>query len=268
MPGSRETEADFGGGGQGVLDALDGAMVFIRAHAGEMVLRYLLVSGPLILASLFWIEAVALEDRRGVRWVSLLVMLGVVWRWGVAGWLQAWVMRSVGMRRVSRPGQRALASVIARLYAHVGTVWLGLLVLPALLCTVLLGVVSPLLMREQGAAWPIIRRGLVQIYLSLGVVSGQLSLVFLLFVLVWINALTGQSLMVETVLPSLLGLDTADLRLWMVSLPWQLGMLLMLMLVFDGYWMVVGVMVADQLQARRSGSDLDRRLDGLSQELA
>lgn len=71
--------------------------------------------------------------------------------------------------------------------------------------------------------------------------------------------------LMETVLPSLLGLNVEDLWLTLRGKAWVLCVAYFLFLAFDYFWTVASVMVFYDLQSRQLGSDLRLRLRLLSE---
>lgn len=242
------------------LASLDRAVEVIRRHWGGILSRYALASGPMVWAGWLWIDAVVAQDRRGLGPASLAVTVALVWRWAGLSFVQAWVMRRTGGAAAGPVWPRLWAIVLTRLYANLAIVWGGLVVLPGVWGLYGSGMAGPILIQRRRRAWAAMRELGGLMFASLGVLWRHLSAVSGLFLVVVLNTVVIQWLVVNTVLPSLVGLDTADLRLSMAGAAWWISTFFLLWLGFDLYWAVACVLLLDQLQARRTGSDLSGRL--------
>ena len=78
----------------------------------------------------------------------------------------------------------------------------------------------------------------------------------------------SQAVIVHTVLPSLLGVDTADLVITLGSWSWRLQVIYALFLLLDAYWAVACVFLYYDSQSRRMATDLRVRLSRLTEAAA
>lgn len=241
------------------VGSLDLASAYLRAAGLGVVARYLVATGPLLLAGWMWIDVVAAEDRQGVAGASTLVVGGLIWRWAGLVWVQAAVMRDIGIRTELSAGRVATA-VLGRLASHVMMGWGGVAILPALLGFYFSSFVTVMLLDPKhgtGAALKV-TGGLV--WNNLGQLWKLATVKFVLFFMGLLSAALVQALLLWTVLPSILGMDTTDLQLAARGVAWWLSLGFLTWAVFDLFWSVASVFEFEQLQARRTGGDLNARL--------
>ena len=100
--------------------------------------------------------------------------------------------------------------------------------------------------------------------------SGRLSRVCLallgLGLLLLVSVVAVQLFVVHVLLPSFLGLESADAVLTVQSRSWFLCLCYFVFVVLDLYWIVLSVMLFYDLQARRLGTDLFVRLRRLQSQ--
>ena len=85
-------------------------------------------------------------------------------------------------------------------------------------------------------------------------------------VLLLVAIVIGQTILAQTVLPNLLGIDTADLNVTLDSWAWRLGILYFVFLLLDLFWTVASVLIYYDSQSRRTATDLRTRLAAVTRE--
>ncbi|MEM9752300.1 MAG: hypothetical protein AAF916_02845 [Planctomycetota bacterium] len=250
--------------GQGVMHPLDLAAAYLRRCGGAVLAWYAIAMAPLLVAGWFWIDAASAEDRGAVRGAGLFVVAAMVWRWAWLVPVQATVMRDTGMP-VRYTAGRIGAAVLSRLASHILIVWGGLVIFPGFFGFYVGSFVTVALLSAErdtaiGAG---VQRTLGLTWTNLGGLLRH-TWASLALLLIWaLTLLLTVNLSVTLVLPSLMGIDTTDLRLAMTGPAWWLGMGMLGWVVFDIYWQVSAVFTVRQLEAQRSGGDLFARLDAL-----
>jgi len=74
----------------------------------------------------------------------------------------------------------------------------------------------------------------------------------------------SQMILANTILPSLVGVDTAELTVTFDSWAWRLRVLYFVFLLLDLFWTVAAVYLFYESQSRRMASDLRSRLAGIT----
>lgn len=253
-----------GGGGaaeaRSCLPPLDAAVRFARGQAAWLLPMYVLAMGPFAAAVWLAIDAVTAQDRAALALPCLLLVPATLWRWVGLSAMQRRVLAQLRAQPV-RPLWPRLGGVLtARLGAHLLVTWGGLLLVLPFWGLFIGGFATPAVLEQDRRATAAVVEVLRWINRSVGYL-GRLSAVLCLLAMLLVLAVAGVQLALAfTVLPSLLGIDAADLRLTMASLGWALCSGFLVFMVFDLYWTVAAVLVLDHLRMRRTGSDLAARL--------
>lgn len=247
-------------GTSSALHPLDAAVEYLRERGGRVLPLYLVAMAPFTGAMLFLIDVVTSQDRAALPFGCLLLALATVWRWAWLAAVQCRVQQDLRGETPHALWRRLGKLLVTKLALSVSLLWGAFLLVPAFYGFYLSGIAVPTLLEGDGRAVPELCKALgwiqnaagrlFKIGLALGV-AFQLALLAV-FVL--------QLFLVGTALPSLLGLDVADLSLTLGSYAWTLCVLYFVFVVFDLYWVVASVLVFYDLQSRRLGTDLRLRL--------
>lgn len=240
--------------------SLDAAADYLRNHGARVTAWYLLAAGPVLIACWWWIAAVAMENRSQLPPASLALLGAMLWRWGVLAKIQQVVMRDLGMAADRLGFKMILIAIAGRLLAHVGILWGSLLIVPGLWSFYVSSFISPALLTPGRPAGSSLRHTVALSINQSILLARHASMLTLLVTVAMLAFGVLQGVMVYIILPSLMGYDTADLKISMGNLSWWLFSMLAVLLVFDCYWAVGSVMLLQQLEARRTGSDLQARL--------
>ena len=153
-----------------------------------------------------------------------------------------------------------------RVVAHVAFTWGGLIVFPAFYGLFLGGFAGPLMFESTGSVFRRLKECLSWVHHA-GKRLFRVTLVMTLFMIVLpLAAFVGQMILGQTVLPSVLGIDTVDLNLTINSAAWRLRVGYFLFLLIDAYWTVACVFLYYDSQSRRLASDLRVRLMDVVEE--
>ena len=247
------------------LRPLDAGVRYIRANLGSMLPMCVLTFAPLVAAMWLAINAITAEDRAALPIACVAITFGLIWRWMGQAAIQRRVQADLegSPRRSVR--SRGLAIITIRMLAVMSMTWAGPLFFPAYYGFFVVAFIVPaLLASDRPAAVELIQT--LKITTSAVGLLARLSFAMLgLMALAFIGFVTLVWVMVSTVLPSLLGFDTADLALTLSSSAWTFTMLFVLIASFDIFWTVASVFVLYELESRRLGQDLQAQLIALSE---
>ncbi len=242
------------------LAPMDLAVDYLRGRLWRVLPPYLVGMSLYSAVVLMAIDVVTSQHRRGAAVTAGLLTAATLWRWSWLGVMQRRVQEDVCGHTPLSVWRRLPALLIIRLFSNAALVWGGLIVFPAYYGFFLSGFAAPMLLGRGGHAWLQTKNRLAWTHKAsrqLIKISSALTAVLLLAA---VCALFFQLLMVNTILPSLLGFDTADLSLTMGSWGWFLCVCYFLFVVFDLYWGVLAVILMYTLESRRHGVDLRARL--------
>jgi hypothetical protein len=90
-----------------------------------------------------------------------------------------------------------------------------------------------------------------------------LLVMFVVSVVMLLAIMVAQEVFLHVLLPSLLGMDTADMSLTLESWAWRLSTYYFIFLVLDAFWTVAAVFIYYDSQSRRTATDLQARLTAL-----
>lgn len=245
------------------MTPMDAAMDYVLDHLWRLLGPYLVAMAPYSAVVLLAIDVVTSQHRAAVGGVCALLVVATLWRWIWIGVVQRRIQQDVRGDEPLGLLRRLGPLIVVRIVVHATMVWGSVLVLPAFFGLFLSGFVTPMLLERQRHTWVQVRNTLSWILTA----SSRLTRVSLAFVvialLLAVSVFVVQALLVHTVLPSLLGFNSADLALTLGSLPWVLCVCYFLFVVLDFYWCVLSVILFYTLQTRRLGTDLRAQLRSL-----
>jgi hypothetical protein len=190
-----------------------------------------------------------------------------VWRWVWLARLQYDVQRDLqGLPPDRRFWRRLPAMLQLRLASNVAITWASIVVIPAFYGLYLGCFATPLLMDGSPAepALDRVRRGLSWVHRAARRLTRVLVIMVVLWLVLTVAIFVGQAALVGTVLPSLTGIDAADLSVTLDSWPWRLRVLYFGFLVLDAFWTVAAVFLFYDSQSRRMATDLRARLRAIT----
>ena len=260
------TQADWATVGIGSsLHPLDAALDYIRERGGPVLGLYLVAMVPFSVAVLFLIDAVTIPQRAALPFGCALLAGATLWRWGFLGAAQRRVQADL-RGEPPLPLRRRLGMIlVAKLMLSIVVLWGGLLVVPAFYGAYVSGIAVPLLLESDGHVGPLLRKACGWVHRARRRLTRMGLALSAALALAFVATLALHWFLMETVLPSLLGLNVEDLWLTLRGKAWGLCATYFLFLGFDFYWTVASVMVFYDLQARQLGSDLRLRLRLLSE---
>ncbi len=221
---------------------------------------YMLAITPLLASAWWWIACVASGDRSAMGLASGGLTAAMLWRWGWLAKVQQVVMRDMGMPTVSLDISRVSHIVLVKLVANVGMSWGSLLILPGLWCFYVSSFIAPATLSPDRHENSAMRYSITLVAHHLGLLARHGALLSLFVLMALIAAGVAQAFMINDIMPSLMGVDSADASISMSNVSWILFSILVVLLLFDLYWSVGAVLLKQQLEARRTGSDLMARL--------
>jgi hypothetical protein len=261
------TLSAFLGGGPALLP-MDLAAEYLRGRIWHVLPPFLLAVGPLSAAVLVAIDVSATQHRAAVAEAGVFLTVATIWRWVWLAVVQRRVQADLRGRPPAKLRRRIVPILLVRLFAFFAVVWGWFLIVPAFYGLLLGGLAAPMMLERQGPAWNQTRDALVWVHKSAGRLLKVTSALLVLALLTVVSVVALQLLLVNMILPSILGVDTADLALTVQSVSWVLCVLYFLFVVFDLYWTVLSVMLYYDLQSRRLGTDLRSRLIDQEQHAA
>jgi hypothetical protein len=245
---------------------LDAAAEYWRLRFGRLLPVYILAMAPHALIANLLIAAISGEQRSLAAQYCLYLTVATLWRWVWLGRLQQRVQQDLGTPVAasfwSRIGQILLLRLLANFAMNWGAIIAGL---PAFYGFFLSGFATPLLLESNDKPQVRVRQAISWIHHS-GRRLFRIMLILTAFaVLLLVGLFASQYALANTVLPSFLNVDTADLELTLNGTAWRLSMIYFAWLILDAYWAVAAVLVFYDSQSRRSASDLRARLKVLTQ---
>ncbi|HEV7301131.1 MAG TPA: hypothetical protein VGN72_17325 [Tepidisphaeraceae bacterium] len=244
---------------------LDAAIEYMRARIERIAPWYVLAMAPHAIVTVLLIDVIIAGQRSRIAPLCLWLLAATLWRWACLARLQQDVLRDLGQAGDVRLWSRLPAIICVRMASNVGITWGSIaLGVPAFYGLFMGGFVAPLLLESRDPAVPRVRACMSWITHA-GRRLLRVTLVMTLIILVGtIAAFVSQMVLANTVLSSLLGIDTADLNVTLGSWAWRLRVFYGLFLLFDVYWTVACVFLYYDSQSRRTATDLRVRLTDLT----
>ncbi|MBI4585992.1 MAG: hypothetical protein HY717_18435 [Planctomycetes bacterium] len=225
-----------------------------------MLPLYLAAMAPYSAAMLFVIDAISTQHRSALPFWSALLTLATLWRWLWLPAVQRRVQEDVRGEPTLPLGKHLAKILLIKAGASFAILWGGLIVIPAFYGFFLSAFAAPALLESGGGMFREVKRALLWIHHSARRFAGVSLALTVAFMAAGLGAFLLQLVMISTLLPSLLGLEAADLSLTLRSWSWFLCLAYLLFVLFDYYWTVASVMVFYDAQSRQLGSDLRLRL--------
>jgi hypothetical protein len=242
---------------------LDAAVEYIRHHGLRLLPLYLISMAPISIIALFLIDAITAQHRSVLSAWCWALVPATLWRWVWLAKIQQLIQRDLQSRPGLRLRSRLLWILVARLYANVAFTWGSFIIAPSFYGLFAGSFAAPLLLERDG---PLLRESfqvLRWIHHSAGrLMRVSIALSFLMLILT-LAAFIVQYILVQTVLPGFLDVDTTSLGITMSSTAWRLTLLYFVTLLFDFFWTVASVFLYYDSQSRRTGSDLRARMSTL-----
>jgi|GEM_PF-5729866 len=251
--------------------SLDQAAIYLRKNIGSLTYQYAMAVAPLTVAFWLWVDAISAQDRADAKTISWLILVALIWRWIGVAWFQTNVAcRLAGTTAPSRSVfiRRLPHFLLARLTAHTTMVVGSLLIVPGLwgfyACVFTAPITyaqSPLTnaVHTTGQALKLGKSNTYALFKHSGI--------FTLWCLVVTGGLILTSLiLVHTILPNLLGIDTSMAAVSMGSAVWLMFVGFVVFCFVDLFFSVAAVFFLRQLQAKKTGQDLVTRLRRLEQQ--
>lgn len=247
---------DFAGG-------LDSGLEFIRASAAWTVPMYVLAAAPTALVMLPIMGEIARHRPSAAMWYCQLLLPAMVWRWCVLAVIQQRVRGAITGKTEPHLLKRVFPLVIVRLALAAWVVWgCYLLVVPAFPALILGGLVAPILLDAPRLSLQQLSRPLLKALVSPGVWRHLLAILLTLGA-VYVGLIATMQVMARTVIPSLAGISDLRLQLLLGSSVYTMGIGLFIWMAFDLLWHVSAPILFYQLQSRRTGADIQFRLQSL-----
>jgi hypothetical protein len=246
---------------------LDAAAEYLRRRADRVLPLYVIAMLPhaIIVAAL--IGAIVGQRRSDVARDCLYLVPATVWRWTWLAYLQGRIQQDLQAHRVAAFHRRILPILLCRLYSNAAVTWGSLLVgIPAFYGWFLGSFAAPLLLENADPTPLRIKDALSWIRHSGKRLFRILWAMTVIAVLLLVAIVIGQTILAQTLLPNLLGIDTADLNVTLGSWAWRLGILYFVLLLLDLFWTVASVLIYYDSQSRRTATDLRTRLAAVTRE--
>ena len=248
----------------GAMHSFDVALEHLRSHGGPLLALYGLAMTPFSIAMLLLADAVTSQHRSSVAPACFLLTLAHPWRWVGLGAVQRRVQCDLRGEPPLPLSHRWLGILFLRLYSCFALLWGSSLIFPAFYAFFLSAFAAPLLLEREGTAYGLARESLRWIHRAAGRLGRLLTGFSIITLVVVAGVAILQLFLVMTLLPNLLGLETADLQITLGSFAWLFGLAYLLFLAFDFFWTVASVMLYYDLEASRQGTDLRWRLRQLA----
>jgi hypothetical protein len=246
--------------GQSMLLPLDRAVEYARENLFSLLPIYALSAAPMTLAMYYAIDVVSSQHRSAVSLVCLLLLPATLWRWVGLAFLQRRVQSDVRGTPALPVRSRLHWILLLRLYGNFMLTWGSVVFIFAPPGLLLSGLATPLLLDQPGPVGAILREGFRWTRDSAGRLLRIISVVSILSIVVLIAVVIIHLFVLEMLLPSLTGYESPEQKLTVYSAGWYLSVGYALFLLFDFYWAIASVFIFDDLQSRRTGSDLKRQL--------
>ena len=250
-----------------IATPLDAAADYWRAHVDSVLPWYLLAMTPHAVIVTLLISAIVAEERSASERYSMLLVAATLWRWIWIARLQLGVQRLLRLEKQPVFWRRVPQIVLLKLFGSAAVSW-GMLLAgaPAFYGFFIGSFAAPLLLESDEPSLPRVRQSLGWVHHS-GKRLFRITLALIaITLLILVALLVSQYILSYTLLPTLLGIDTAELNLTLNSWAWRLSVFYFVFLIVDGYWSVAAVLVYYDSQSRRTATDLQARLMQLIEE--
>lgn len=240
------------------IACLDVALVYLRRELGRLAPLYLIAVLPLAAVMLMAIDAISTQRRSLAVVLAAALTLATVWRWIFLAVIQRRVQADLRGQHPLPVRRRLGAIVLGRLIANTAMTWGSVLIVPGLWGFFASAFVSPAVLEGEGS----VRKRLAQA-ITLGSSNRLMRILVALtigFLLLLLSVIALNIMLVNDVLGSAMGIDTADLTITFQSLSWSITVMMLMFLLFDFYWTVASVFVFYDQQSRPLGTDLRLRL--------
>lgn len=245
---------------------LDQALEYLLASPGRVLPGYVLAMAPFTLCVLWLVDVVSALDSAAMPLVAAALTLATFWRWIVQAWVQRRIQNDLRGQPPLPLRGRIASILLLRLYANFLLTWGGLLIVLPIPGLFLSGFATPLMLEREGPTSARIaegfkllasRRRLLPLALALSAIS------------VWaiVAVVAVHLLLLKTLLPQFLGIDTSELTVTLTGGAWLISVSYFLFIALDLYWTVASVFLFYDLLSRRLGTDLLRRVQTLAAEL-
>lgn len=248
---------------------LDLAIEYIRARIDRVLPTYVLAMAPHAVIAVWLIDAITGERRSRIATYSLYLVVCTFWRWMWLARLQYDVQRDLRGVAIANFWRRLPQVLVVRLISHFAITWGSLLAgVPAFYGFYTGSFAAPLLFENVGPTGAALKRLLSWIQYSGKRLLRVLLAITVIACIVTVAVFVSQAILSQTIVPSLLGLNTVDLDLTLNSWSWRLRMLYFIFLAFDAFWSVAAVFVYYDSQSRRMATDLRARLETIADRTA
>lgn len=246
--------------GQSTLLPLDRAVEYARENLFTLLPIYALSAAPMTLAMYYAIDIVSSQHRSALPLVCLLLVPATLWRWTGLAFLQRRVQSDVRGTPALSVRSRLHWILLLRLYGNFMLTWASIVFVFAPPGLILSGLATPLLLDQPGPVGAIVHQGFKWTRDSAGRLMRMISALSILSLVVLLAVVLLHVIVLEILLPNLTGYESPEQKLTVYSAAWYLSVGYALFLLFDFYWAIASVFIFDDLQSRRTGSDLKRQL--------
>lgn len=248
---------------------LDAAVDYVVRRPERVLPVYAIAMLPFSVVVVLLIDAITGEQRSRLETYCVYLVAATVWRWIGLTLLQDRVQRDLQGRRGARFWSRICQILMLRCFANGALTWGSILAgLPAFYGLFVGSFAAPLMLDNSDPTAARLKDILSWIHHSVWRLCKMVFVVTFLAGWLMVAILMSQRILVQTVLPSLMGMDTADLAVTISSWAWFLSVLYFVFLVIDLFWSVASVFIYYESQSRRMATDLQLRLQQVGSNLS
>lgn len=245
---------------------LDESIEVIRIAWKHLLPLYVMAMAPFSICIYLLIDAASSQDRSVLPVYSLLLVLATFWRWAGVAEMQRRVQHDLRGEQPLPVRKRLWAIILTRLYSFMALTIGSAIVLPSFYGFFMGTFAGPIYLESNGSAMKQAWDALCWIQNAAGKLV-KVTLAISCFILLLVLAvLVTHFFLMDQVGSSILALDSSELKLTLGSTAWVLSCGYFIFLAFDFFWAIAGVTLFYNLQARRLGTDLRRRLKSLDRE--
>lgn len=240
------------------MATLDLALVYIRQRMMMLAPWYVLAILPMVGMMLMTIDVVSTQRKALLPVVCLGLTVAVVWRWIIQSIIQRNVQMELSGETLVSVWRRLGPILFGRLLANFAITWGGMFILPGFVGFFASGFIAPAALTPSGSVTLGIKRAM-----NLTTTGRLMKVGYVLFLgtmLILVGVIGLQVMLVQIILPSLMGISSVSFILTMQSLAWIMAVGFLIFILFDFYWTVASVFVFYDQQSRRLGADLKLRL--------